>query len=86
MHRIRLLFAAGLATAALIGAVGFAAPATAGTDKVPICHHTGSATNAYVLVNVSVASETNGKGHADHNGHDLDIIAVDPEVGCPDNG
>ncbi|HLF72234.1 MAG TPA: hypothetical protein VI759_08805 [Dehalococcoidia bacterium] len=86
MYRLRLLATAALATAFLIGSISLAAPASADAEKVWICHHTESDTNPYVLIHVSVSSVEHGKGHTDHNGHDLDIIGVDPESGCPSGG
>jgi hypothetical protein len=46
-------------------------------DKITLCHATGSATNPYVEITVSVAGATNG--HAQHPG-DIIPAAVD---GCP---
>jgi phage protein U len=53
--------------------LGTAAIATAQAgDKVPICHATGSATNPYVLVDVSVnASDTHLNGHGQNNSTDF---------------
>lgn len=45
--------------------------------KIAICHATGSATNPYVLITVSVS------GLAGHSGHPGDLIPV-PSDGCPD--
>ena len=45
--------------------------------KITLCHATGSATNPYVEITVSVAGATNG--HAKHSG---DIIPA-PADGCP---
>ena len=47
-----------------------------GNDKITICHATGSSTNPYVVITISV----NGlNGHGDHEG---DIIPM-PAGGCP---
>ena len=46
-------------------------------DKITLCHATGSATNPYVEITVSVAGATHG--HANHAG---DIIPA-PADGCP---
>ena len=54
-------------------------------EKVFICHHTESATNPYVLIEVSSATLKHDAGHTDHEGHDLDIFPV-PESGCPVDG
>ncbi|HUF38131.1 MAG TPA: DUF5666 domain-containing protein, partial [Anaerolineales bacterium] len=48
-------------------------------DKVTLCHATGSATNPYVEITVSVQGATNG-----HAGHSGDIIPA-PAEGCPDS-
>jgi hypothetical protein len=45
--------------------------------KITICHATGSATNPYVLITISV------NGLNGHDGHDGDIIPA-PEGGCPE--
>ncbi|HUF38127.1 MAG TPA: FecR domain-containing protein, partial [Anaerolineales bacterium] len=45
-------------------------------DKVTLCHATGSATNPYVEITVSVQGATNG-----HAGHSGDIIPA-PAEGC----
>jgi len=47
-------------------------------DKITLCHATGSATNPYVEITVSVAGATHG--HAKHPG---DIIPA-PADGCPE--
>ena len=47
------------------------------TDKITLCHATGSTTNPYVEITVSVEGATNG--HAKHSG---DIIPA-PADGCP---
>ena len=47
-------------------------------DKITLCHATGSATNPYVEITVSVAGATHG--HANHPG---DIIPA-PTGGCPE--
>jgi hypothetical protein len=48
-------------------------------DKITLCHATGSATNPYVEITVSVAGATHG--HAKHPG---DIIPA-PAEGCPNS-
>ena len=48
-------------------------------DKITLCHATGSATNPYVEITVSVQGATHG--HANHSG---DIIPA-PAEGCPDS-
>ena len=47
------------------------------TDKVTICHKTGSAKNPYV--EITVANDALNDGHSTHEG---DIIPA-PEGGCP---
>ncbi len=47
------------------------------TDKITICHRTGSAKNPYVEITVSVNATTDG-----HGSHEGDIIPA-PVGGCP---
>lgn len=49
------------------------------TDKITLCHATGSASNPYVLITVSANAATEGHGH---DGHADDIIPA-PAEGCP---
>jgi hypothetical protein len=65
-----------LVTALAIGAAlfGTSATVTTGGDKVAICHATGSATNPYVLIEVSV-NANDGEMLNDHSMHgDLEPI------------
>jgi hypothetical protein len=64
---------------ALLVSVGLTASAgAAAAERITICHATGSASNPYVRITVSVNSVQH-KGHLAHSG---DIIPAPPE-GCP---
>lgn len=73
----RILATAGVAALAF---VGVSAPANAGsTDKISLCHATGSESNPYVHITVSDNAVNGANGHASHEG---DIIPA-PASGCP---
>lgn len=55
--------------------------AHAGTDKITICHATGSEKNPYVEITISEEA-ANGGGKNDHTSHAGDIIPA-PAEGCP---
>ena len=49
----------------------------AGNDQVTLCHATGSSTNPFVVITVSVNSVVGGHGHGDHDGDVIPAFTYD---------
>lgn len=66
--------------ATMVGLLATAGIASAKTDKVMLCHHTGSATNPVVMISVA------GSAVAQHIANHGDIIPAEGATECPPAG